>query len=120
MKFAHTRYDNWFTDETSITKDRQDLNYFEALTYGTNPDLVVFAKFRIKIKSNAYRMQSWAYMQRWDGKRWREVATLSPGEMQTQKGLYQHKHASDADCYLEFTQDRDHLIERTTTVIGAS
>ncbi len=117
-KFSKSGFDRWTSGEATITKGSQSLNYYEALTYGDYRDPVMFATFQIRIKSDSYRQQCYCMMDRWDGTKWQRIATLSPGEMQTPEGLNYHRHGTNNDAYIDFADDRDHLIRRAIAVSG--
>ena len=44
-------------------------------------------KIRIKIKSDSYKFQSFAKVEKWDGDKWREVHSIHHGSMTTPAGL---------------------------------
>ncbi len=119
-QFSQTVFNRWEANEATITKGSQSLNYYEALTYGDYRDPVMFATFAIHIKSDSYIKQCYCMMDRWDGTKWQRIASLSPGEMETPAKLLYHKHGSDADAYIDFAADRDHLIRRAIAVMGWS
>ncbi len=99
----------------SIGKSNQDVHYVEILSMPaveTSHD----HRLRVRIRSNAYKFQSHALIERWSGEAWHEVYTLTPGTMQTREGLYLVEVA-DRERPPLFQADRDQLIARASEIL---
>jgi len=72
-------------------------------------------KLRLRIKSDAYRAQSHARIERWDGAEWKEVAHLAPGIMATKEGLIYGIRGEIPDAWFE--QDRAALLDRAVCTL---
>ena len=66
---------------------------------------------RVEIKSDAYKEQSLARIERWDGTQWQHVHHLN--DRSTKVGLYVH---SDRHDEAHFKADRDKLVQVYTQV----
>jgi hypothetical protein len=72
-------------------------------------------RLRVRIKYDAYRDQSSARIERWDGAEWREVYSLTTGLLRGwTSGLYVRK---DIDA-TAFALDRSTLLERALVVLS--
>lgn len=91
----------------TLTKGGQSVMYRELCTTAGGD------KLRIDIKSDAYRAQSHARIERWDGEQWQLVWSIAPDAMATREGLYVRTF-SDAD----FTADRATLIKHAAVILG--
>jgi hypothetical protein len=83
-------------------------------------------KLRISIRANAYRDQSSADIERWDGSQWRQVFHLNGGAMFTAvEGMYvraEYKQpirgSFNGRTFQDFAQDRAYLITRAQEVLA--
>jgi len=72
-------------------------------------------KVRLKLRSDSYVDQSYAYAQVWDGKQWQELYALQPANMLTPTKLaYGPKRATVAD----FDADISRLLSLSRTVLA--
>lgn len=91
----------------TLTKGGQSVTYRELCTTAGGD------KLRIDIKSDAYRSQSHARIERWDGAQWQTVWSIAPDAMATREGLYVRQFA-DAD----FVTDRCALLNHAAVILG--
>lgn len=73
-------------------------------------------KLRIDIKSDAYRAQCHATVDRWDGNQWQLVWSVKPEAMATREGLYVARNVTAA----EFSADRANLLKHAAVILGRS
>lgn len=73
-------------------------------------------KLRIKIKSDSYKFQSFARIERWDGTQWQEVASLHYGAMKTEAGLCYKPNQSGRD-FRNFEADYDELLKQAKAIL---
>lgn len=74
---------------------------------------------RIQIKSDAYRAQCSATIERHDGDQWRGLYAIHAGAMSTRDGLADLlRHAADKDRAPAFEVDRGRLLERARQILG--
>ena len=66
------------------------------------------AKLRIKIKSDSYKFQSFARVEKWDGDKWREVHSIHHGSMTTPAGLISRLKGHKDETH--FKADRKELL----------
>ena len=71
------------------------------------------SKLRVRIGSNAYRFQSFARVDRWDGAKWQEVWHIEPESMATRDGLYVARDVTAA----EFERDRNTLLSYAERIV---
>ena len=80
-------------------------------------------KLRIEIRRDGYKFQSWARLERWDGDKWRELATIPYGAMQTPDAQYGRRWriAENSGQWLEladyFADDRNRMIEQARLIL---
>ena len=67
------------------------------------------AKLRIKIKSDSYKFQSFARVEKWDGDKWREVHSIHHGIMLTPTGL-SSRPRGEGLAFSHFRADRKELL----------
>jgi len=95
--------------DVSVARGQQDVTFTELLEREGE-------KFRIKIRSNAYKSQSSAVLEIWSpgARQWNELVRLDPMEMSTPEGLcYSRELRSEG----EFLVDRGTLIRRALLVV---
>lgn len=103
-------------DGPRIARRHQDVTYVELLQFEQSHSSAV-QKIRIQLRSDSYREQCHAYLERWDGAKWQEVVALDSYAMQTADKLV-HKHrGDDAALRAEFTADLDTLLAMAREVL---
>jgi hypothetical protein len=70
-------------------------------------------RLKIDIKSDAYRAQSHARIERWDGNQWQLVWSIPAHAMATPEGLYVRKPTAK-----DFRADTETLVAHAATVLG--
>lgn len=73
------------TISLSINKGKQSVEYYEIL-------IIESYKLRIKIKSDSYDFQSYAFIELWNGQEWKEVHKIHYASMKTPYGLSSNQH----------------------------
>lgn len=99
----------------NISKGQQDVRFTEVLRLGDHT-------LRIDIRSDSYREQCHARIDRWDGTRWQRVHDILPGSMQTANGLVYKPLFRDAAVgsltgVESFQADADELLRVALDVI---
>lgn len=94
---------------SSISKGQQSVTLLELLELNTH-------KLRLSIKSDAYKFQSHAKIERWDGTQWQIVWSIPHGAMSTEEGLvYQPSHRPVTRS--QFSIDARTLIEQAKLIL---
>jgi hypothetical protein len=96
---------------TQIDKSDQNVNFVEiGSTLGSSA-----LRYRITIRSNAYKFQSYARIEIWSTARlrWNEVAGIGSSNMKTKAGLYIAREIT----LREFAEDRAELLDRFMQVL---
>lgn len=129
---ARTRTETSLATSGTVTVSYtgQDVIYLELLRLAANPEPTTLPvhRLRIKIRSNAYRDQGYARIERWNGDAWQELYTLDGGTMQTEPGLYVKRNKSERAPTLAtetiwhvaagtFKADRDTLVARAAEIL---
>jgi hypothetical protein len=91
---------------SDFAKGQQDVELLELYSQGRT-------RLRVRIRSNAYKAQCHAVIERWDGDEWQEVWRLNPMMMETKEGLCYAVHASTKD----FTADTYTLLLQASRVL---
>lgn len=73
-------------------------------------------KMRLKIRSNAYRFQCSAKIERHDGAQWHELARIEPMAMETPHGLVYGKRTR-GELMRAFDADRETLLDQATLTL---
>jgi hypothetical protein len=101
---------------TEIDNSDQNVNFVEIGTtcetwLKGSPGL----RYRITIRSNAYKFQSYARIEVWSTERlrWNEVAGIGSSNMKTRAGLYIAREVTRR----EFAEDRAELLDRFAQVL---
>jgi hypothetical protein len=92
-----------------ISKGGQNAHYQELLT-AENGD-----RLRVAIKTDTYKTQGHARVERWDGVQWQRVWALDPLKMQTEDNL---AYVPRALTHYDFKLDRDRLLNLAAAVLG--
>lgn len=91
----------------SITKGQNDAIYVELLGFEQH-------RFRIQIRSNSYKDQCWAMIERHDGSRWQELWSLHSSAMATEVGLH---YRDTGIAATNFRIDRSTLLARALDIL---
>lgn len=92
-----------------ISKGGQNARYQEMVT-AENGD-----RLRVAIKTDTYKFQGYARVERWDGQKWHEVWHLDPLKMQTEDNL---AYVPRDLTHYDFKLDRDRLLHLAAAVLG--
>ena len=95
--------------DVSISLDDSDVNFVALLA-------VAGHKVRLRIRSNSYDFQCYAYADAWSKSdlRWQNIGDIGHGSMQTPSGLYVRK---DWSSRTHFEADARRLLEIVATVL---
>jgi len=63
-----------------VSKNRQSYDYVELVKFGIH-------KLRIQIRSDSYKEQCYAWLERFDGTKWQHLHSIPFSEMNTPPGL---------------------------------
>lgn len=102
-------------DGPRIAKRQQDVTYVELLQFEQAHRSAV-QKIRIQLRSDSYRDQCHAWLERWDGAQWQEVVSLDAYAMETPEGLI-YKRLGDSALLASFGADRDTLLAMAREVL---
>lgn len=108
------------TLSTDIGRHAQDVNYTELIRAFVTVDRVTAPHtLRVHIRSNSYREQCHATIERWDGTGWRFVHGIDTGAMETPDKLcYANEGKPDPrKLAYHFEADRNVLLDRALSVI---
>ena len=95
---------------TELAEGQQDVNYTQLLQLGK------VHKLRLQIRSNAYKFQCSAKVERWDGNRWQQVARIDPMAMATPEKLCYHR-GSRGELLKAFEHDRETLLDQAQMIL---
>ena len=101
---------NHETVSNTIRPNGQDMMYRELIKSGHH-------RIRITIRSNSYKEQCYAGIERWDGNQWQQVWWLDGGECATKAGLYVHRDRP-VDLGHFFEDDRNELLWLAEQILG--
>ena len=101
------------TLDTKMSPGTQSISYVELLADATGQ------KLRVSIKSDAYKAQSSAKIERWDGNLWQNVASVPFGLMKTKEGLYYLPNKGGL-IQTNFFEDRNELVRLADLILGCS
>lgn len=69
-------------------------------------------RLRVRIRSNSYKFQCFAIVEKWDGDKWQEVWHIEPSSMETREGLCYRQHSTK-----DFTADVYTLLTHVSMVL---
>ncbi len=95
--------------DIDLSQGTQSLEYTELVELRANT-------LQIKIKSDSYDFQSYAIIDRWDGRQWQRVASIGYGSMATKSGLHYVPNPHNG----MFEEDRDRLVEKARMILGVA
>lgn len=93
----------------ALGRSYQDVTYTCLLSMGDH-------KLRVRINSNAYAFQSFAVIERWNGERWHNVASIHHSNMTTQSALC-YMPASKPATIVDFKGDAEALIKLASNIL---
>lgn len=95
---------------SELAEGQQDVNYTQLIELGK------VHKLRLAIRSNAYKFQCSAKVERWDGNRWQQVARIDPMAMETPEGLC-YGRRSRGELLQAFEADRETLLDQAQLIL---
>jgi len=98
------------TESSRVEGSGQFVDYIEHVTYYVKR---VVHKLRVTVHCGGYASQSWGKVERWDGKLWREVATISGPALSVDSKI---GYSSRVDA-ASFRTDRNRLVELAEEVL---
>lgn len=99
-----------------ICRGSQDVDYVEVLKLTCKA--TGLHTLRVKIRSNAYAIQSYARAERWDGEQWHPLCELGQGNMKTPTSLYTRSEAVHGGLEAKFTADRNELVKLAEAIVS--